>query len=319
MPVKTPFSKHDFVNILSQSMLGTYIHSEPISQGTVQTNFFLQTTQGKFVLRYYENRSKSSVLFEIEVLLFLQTHHFPSPCPLPNTAQEYVGTFKNKPFVLFSFLEGQPLSNPQETHKEQLIQKAAELQNLTLKFKPRYTDHRWNYTPDFCRQIAFDRAWQLNTPAAWDKYNWLEGQLRLLQLPASLPNAICHCDFDFSNTLFQGEQLAALLDFDDANYTYAPFDLVYLVDQWAWRHPEDTMDLQAAANIVTAYNQHRQLSPLEQHHFFDIFKLGILIDCLWFFGRGSGEDFYERRKIDFLNGLGREQFEATLFRSDLPR
>lgn len=319
MTVKSSFTQSDFEQILSQYQLGSLLSAEPIPQGTVQTNFFIFTTQGKLVFRYYENRPKPSVLFEIEVLLFLQAHHFPSPCPMPNTAQEFVGVFKDKPFVLFSFLEGQPLSDPQETHKKQLIQKAAELQSLTLKFKPRCRNHRWNYTPDFCCRVAFEKAQKLNTPAAWEKFIWLEGQLRLLQLPVSLPKAICHCDFHFSNTLFQGEQLAALLDFDDANYTYAPFDLVCLVDQWGWSYPEETMDLGVAANIVATYNQYRQLSPLEQHHFFDIFKLSILIDCLWFFARGSGEDFYERRKIDFLNRLGREQFETALFRNELPK
>jgi homoserine kinase type II len=319
MTIKSSFSQSDFEQILSQYQLGSLLAAEPIPQGNVQTNFFISTTQGKFVFRYYENRPKPSVLFEIEVLLFLQTHHFPSPCPMPNTAQEFVGVFKDKPFVLFSFLEGQPVSNPQETHKKQIVQKAAELQNLTLKFKPRYMDHRWNYTPDFCRQMAFEKAQKLNTSAAWEKFIWLEEQLHLLQFPASLPKAICHCDFHFSNTLFQGEQLAALLDFDDANYTYAPFDLVCLVDQWGWSFPEDTMDIRVAANIVATYNQYRQLSSLEQHHLFDIFKLSILIDCLWFFARGSGEDFYERRKIDFLNRLGREQFETALFRNQLPK
>ncbi|MFO7538774.1 MAG: hypothetical protein R6X32_12080 [Chloroflexota bacterium] len=63
---------------------------------------------------------------------------------MPNIAQEFVGVFKDKPFVLFSFLKGQPLSNPQETHKKQIVQKAAELQSLTLKFKPRYKCDSFN-------------------------------------------------------------------------------------------------------------------------------------------------------------------------------
>ncbi|VAW42796.1 hypothetical protein MNBD_CHLOROFLEXI01-4335 [hydrothermal vent metagenome] len=68
MAVKTRFSQQDFTHILAQYDLGTYTRSEPVSQGTVQTNYFLHTTQGKFVLRYYENRSKESVLFESHLL-----------------------------------------------------------------------------------------------------------------------------------------------------------------------------------------------------------------------------------------------------------
>ena len=70
MAVKTPFSQSDFISILAQYDLGTYIDSEPITSGTVQTNFFIQTTRGKFVFRYYENRSRESVLLDSCILAF---------------------------------------------------------------------------------------------------------------------------------------------------------------------------------------------------------------------------------------------------------
>ena len=57
MAVKTPFSPADFVHILAQYDRGAFTQAEPIQQGTVQTNFFITTTQGKFVFRYYA-RSK---------------------------------------------------------------------------------------------------------------------------------------------------------------------------------------------------------------------------------------------------------------------
>jgi homoserine kinase type II len=71
MAVKTPFTHDDFVSILSQYDLGAYTRSEAVRQGTVQTNFFIQTTQGKFVFRHYENRSEESVLFESDLLAYL--------------------------------------------------------------------------------------------------------------------------------------------------------------------------------------------------------------------------------------------------------
>jgi len=41
--------------------------------------------------------------------------------------------------------------------------------------------------------------------------------------------------------------------------------------------------------------------------------LSILFDCIWYFGRGSAKDFYERRKIEFLNDLGREKYAGAIF------
>jgi Ser/Thr protein kinase RdoA (MazF antagonist) len=128
-----------------------------------------------------------------------------------------------------------------------------------------------------------------------------------------LPKGICHCDFHFSNVLFKGNEFVALLDFDDANYTYLTFDLIGLIEYWAWPHLAERLDLARARAIVKEYARHRPLSPIEQQHMYDVYKLSILIDCVWFFSRGSAQDFREKRKIDALNALGRQRFYAALF------
>jgi len=54
----------------------------------------------------------------------------------------------------------------------------------------------------------------------------------------------------------------------------------------------------------------------EKKYLFDVFKLSILFDCIWFFERGDVEDFFEKRKIDYLNSLGRENFYNEIFDYD---
>jgi Ser/Thr protein kinase RdoA (MazF antagonist) len=113
--------------------------------------------------------------------------------------------------------------------------------------------------------------------------------------------------------LFRGDEFAALIDFDDANWTFLPFDLVGLIESWAWPHDAELLDLAESRRIVAAYSRHRSLDPLEQRHLYDVYKLSILFDCVWFFGRGEGDDFYEKRKIEALAGLGRQRFFDALF------
>jgi homoserine kinase type II len=92
------------------------------------------------------------------------------------------------------------------------------------------------------------------------------------------------------------------------------FDLVGLIESWAWRHDKDkTLNFVKAKNVVTEYMKHRRLKPVEKRHLFDVHKLSILIDCIWFFDRGEIADFYEKRKIDYLDSLGREPFYQKLF------
>ena len=103
--------------------------------------------------------------------------------------------------------------------------------------------------------------------------------------------------------LFRDDLFVALLDFDDANYTYLQFDLVGLIEYWAWPSIDNILDVKKARTVVKEYMQHRSLSLVEQQHLFDVYKLSILFDSVWFFNRGNADDFYEKRKVDALNNL----------------
>jgi len=312
MAVKTHFSALDFGELLSQYNLGTLTNAEPIIQGTVQTNYWIETTLGKYVFRYYENRARESVLFESELLNYLNAHQYPCPAPIPDQCGAVVGTCCGKPFIIFEFIEGYPVECPTKIHQSQLIQQVAALHILTRDYQPHHLAHRLNYDILHCRELAALEAEKIGTQNARAKFAWLDAQLAALDLPEGLPKGICHCDFHFSNVLFQDDRFVGLIDFDDANYTYLVFDLVSLVDSWPWPFQSDRLDLAQARAIVQAYHAHRPLDPLERHHLFDVHKLSILFDCIWYFARGDASDFYEKRKIKYLDDLGREQYANTL-------
>ena len=323
MAVKTVFSKQHFIEILLQYSLGVYRDATPLAQGTVQTNFLLQTTRGTFVFRYYENRSLCSVLFESNLIQYLKDKKYPCPAPLKNNQGKHVGLYNEKPYIIFEFIEGQHVEHPDEDQRKQLIEKVAALQNLTRNYRPRYKNSRWNYSVGLCRELAQKEAKRLHTVQAKEKLAWFENELMNLRLPPSLPKGICHCDFHFSNILFKDGQFQALIDFDDANYTFLTYDLVTLMhpfvptfdwNTWSsFKKDESICDFQQARKTVAEYSMYRPLNHNEKRHLFDVYKLSVLFDCIWYFARGEVADFFERRKIDALNRLGREQFYEALF------
>ena len=313
MTVKTAFTPNDFLAILSQYDLGAYARSEAFQQGTVQTNYFLQTTRGKFVFRYYETRSRESVLFECDLLVHLTKHQYPSPAPAQDTQGRYVGAYRDKPYLILKYLDGQSIEEPNAHQWRQVVQKAAELQKVTHDFRSPYTPYRWNYDSDLCHTLARSEAERINTPGARAKLVWLARELSTLELPPSSAKGVCHCDFHFSNLLFQGDELVALLDFDDANITFLQFDLVGLIEHCAWPHTADLIDAAKARSVVQEYEKHRSLSSLEKRHLYDVYKLSILFDCVWYFERGSAGNFREKNKIEALNDLGRQGFTDEIF------
>jgi homoserine kinase type II len=311
MAVKTAFSHSDLAQILADYDLGALQHAQSLAGGAVQTNYRLQTTRGEYVLKYYETRPLESVRFEANLIDYIRRVDYPCPAVLKNAHGMGVGIYDQKPYVIFEFAAGQPVQPPNRTQREQIIQMAARLQIITRHYRPRWRAYRWNYSPELCLHLAQTAAAKLGTQTAQDKVHWFEQALANLALPRALPKGICHCDYDYSNILFQGDDLVALLDFDDANYTYLTFDLVNLIDNWAWSF-EQPLNLELARQIAQTYHRTRPLSTLEKRHLFDVHQLQILFDGIWFFARGQVEDFYERRKIADLDRLGREGYASAL-------
>lgn len=324
MAVKTKFSKNDFIKILSDYDLGEYKSSKPFTTGAVQTNFLLQTKKGKFVFRYYENRSKNSVLFENELIKHLTDKNYSCPAQFKNKDGKFVSAYKGKPFIIFKFIEGKHLKIPNKKQKNELVKKVAELQNITKNFRPKNTKFRLNYNVENCWKLARKEAGKINTANAKEKLKWFEKELSKLELPKSLPKGVCHCDFHFSNVLFKNNKFNALIDFDDANYTFLVYDLAALINpfvksfEWnTWtkfKKGENVFDFREARKIVVEYTKYRPLTKDEKEHLFDVFKLSIMFDCVWYFERGKAEDFYEKRKINYLNSIGRQEFYKKLFR-----
>lgn len=171
--------------------------------------------------------------------------------------------------------------------------------------------------------MAQEEAKKINSVNSEKKLNWFKKELSQIKLPDSLPKGICHCDFHFSNILFEKGKFNALIDFDDANYTFLIFDLASLINpfipsfEWnTWfkfNKDANVFDFSESKWIVSEYIKYRPLKMIEKRYLFDVFKLTIMLDCLWYFKRGDANDFFEKRKIDHLNNLGREEFYKKIF------
>lgn len=324
MTSKTRLLGIDFEGILSDYNLGRYEQSKRLTSGAVQTSYLLRTSRGKFVLKYYENRPKGSVLFESNLLKYLKGNNYPCPVPCNSDYGKSVGTYNEKPYIIFEFLEGHNIRFPNERQKRQLIRKVAELHKITRGYIPRYKKFRLNYSIEHCSQLARKKAYEVDTVDAIKKVRWLESELSKLILPRSLPKGICHCDLGFSNVLFKNGKFKALIDFDDANYTFLAFDLANwvnpFINSFTWstwsNFAKETPPLEFSKSriLVSIYTKYRQLNHDEKLHFFDLLKLSVLFDCIWYFARGNAADFYEKRKIEYLNSMGRENFYRNLFR-----
>ncbi len=63
--IKTLFSKREIRGILGCYSIGDYISHTYLKGGMVETTVLLTTTKGKYILRYYNQRSQEQVAFEM--------------------------------------------------------------------------------------------------------------------------------------------------------------------------------------------------------------------------------------------------------------
>lgn len=318
------FSRTDLQDIISNYDLGNCVRSKKLQAGSVQTNILIETENGKFVLKYYANeRTKDSVLFEVNLMNYLGKRSFPCPRPFKSRKGEYVGIYDHKTYVLYRFIEGSYLKERDWDQKKQLIEKVALLHNLTRNYRPKYLKDRWNYDRELCLMLAKKEANKIGGANAYRKLEWLKEELSSLILPSSLPKGICHCDFHSSNVLFLDGKFNALVDFDDANRTFLLFDLAALIEpfipsyRWdTWDRfdgHDDVLDYRGAKKTIAEYSKYRVLRSIEKKHLFDVYKLSILLDAVWYFKRGDANEFYEKDKIERLDAVGREAFRNSIF------
>ncbi|MFH1455819.1 MAG: homoserine kinase [archaeon] len=309
MAVKTTFSKEDFNKILSEYDLGEYKKFKPFKLGAVQTNLLLETTRGKFVFRYYENRPEKYALFESNILQYLKKHSYPCPAPIRNKHGRFLGKYKNKPFALFELMEG---VHRKKGDAKLIAQTIGKLHKISIGYKPEYYKVRDTYDPNSCWKNAKLNSRKIKSKSeSENRLRWLKIELQKLKLPNNLPKGLCHCDTHPSNFLYKNNKLTAVLDFDDASYVYLLYDISNMIYFWAWPHKKKLI-FNKAKELLVEYNKHRKLTQIEKEHLYDILKMVVFMSIGWFIH--DNDDYEsEKKKIESLNLIGREEFYNKLF------
>ncbi len=139
---------------------------------------------------------------------------------------------------------------------------------------------------------------------------WLRGELDTVQLPADLPKGVCHRDSNPTNFLYENGEISAVLDFDQAGFTWLLFDVAQMIYWWAWPN-KGNIELNKARDLVTRYELVRKLHNVEREHLFDALKMVHLVGIGWFLSSDSFSN--DKRRVVDLNVLGRDEFYKALF------
>ncbi len=127
MSVYTTVTREQLSRWLKNYSIGPLLGLEGILSGIENTNYFVTTGHGRFVLTLFEKLQPHELPFYLDLMAHLSNHGLPSPKPIANLQNHFLGELNGKPATIVTFLEGQPVMQPSAAHCARVGEVLAEL------------------------------------------------------------------------------------------------------------------------------------------------------------------------------------------------
>ena len=266
--------------------LGTLLSYKGIAEGVENTNFFLHTSAGNFILTLYEKRvNEADLPFFLNLMEHLARRGLACPQPVRNRQGAALGRLCGRPAVIVSFLEGVSVKVPGVDHCAALGQALAALRAAGRDF-------------GMTRQNSLSvGAWRPLFVQAEDQADTVSpglaertrADLAVLEAswPEGLPGGVIHADLFTDNVFFIGDELSGLIDFYFACTDAFAYDLAICLNAWCFS-PDGTFHRDRAAAMIAGYEAVRPLEAAE-------------VEALPVLARGAALRFMLTRLVDWLN------------------
>lgn len=261
MSVFTPVSEADLAQWLRNYSLGELKVSEPIEAGIENTNYFVTTTQGRYVLTLFERLPAEELPFYLQLMAHLARHGIPCPAPIADLSDRYLGVLNGKPAALVTRLPGRSLQDPHPAHCAELGALLARMHLAGRSYSAFLENPRG---PRWWRLAARDVAPFLDDA----KRKLLEAELAFQseQRFPDLPRGPVHADLFRDNTLWEDGRISGVVDFYFAGVDCFLYDVAVCANDWcldgAGLQAERLRAFLGAYNAVRPFTAHEQAAWL---------------------------------------------------------
>jgi len=289
MAIYTKLSENNLKEFFSKYNLGKLLNYKGIQEGIENTNYFIQTDKGKFILTVYEKRVEEKDLpFFMGLMRNLFDANFPSPEPIINKNGNYVTEISGKKAAVVSFLDGSAKKNlnPNDCHKVGV--QAAKLhlitKNLTGKRENKLSVNSWRKiykkVQKDCSRIHLNLTKTIEKNLDEIENNW----------PKNIPSGIIHADLFPDNIFFKGNKLTGVIDFYFSCYDFYVFEIAICLNALCFEgHIENlSFNVTKAKKFIDGYSSIKKLMEVE--------KKSLKILC-----QGAAMRFLLTRVFDYLN------------------
>jgi len=261
MSVYTTVAEAELDQWLRAYPVGTRVTLEPIVKGIENSNFFVTTTRGRYVLTLFERLARQELPFYLELMSHLAQHGIPCPAPIRNVAGSFLSTLNGKPAALVTRLPGASVEAPTTAQCAALGSLLARMHLAGRSFAGTLENPRG---PRWWRVAAREVRPYLNSSQAVR----LDEELRfqsLFRFP-DLPRGPVHADLFRDNALFDEGRLSGVIDFYFAGIDCLLYDCAVCANDWCLVHPRQDLGLDETKTraLLAAYARERPFSALER-------------------------------------------------------
>jgi len=257
MSVYTTVDSAQLEQFLRRYDIGQFERFEPIAAGITNSNYRLDTDQGRYVLTLYEHHSDDELDYILKLQQYLAGRGVACAAPVSDRRGESYSTLNHRPTAIITRLDGAPMQQPVTRHCHDIGTELARLHLAGIDFpgqrpNPRGLD--WIVAARDMLQEVLQTDETVLIDATLVDY-------RRLALEA-LPRGSIHADLFHDNALFDGDALCGIIDFDYACSDSFVLDIAVLLNDWCI-DSAGNLDPTRAAAVIDAYHEIRPLSQLE--------------------------------------------------------
>jgi len=274
MSVFTSVSIQQLQAWLQDYAIGELVELKGISSGITNTNYFVTTTQDKYVLTLFEHNTMDELPYFIDLMSHLSAHGVPCPQPISNQSGVSLHMLNGKPAVLISCLKGRDVEVPGVKHCAEVGAVLAKMHIAGQSFAQ--TAYQQHSNPR-------GAAWRARTAQqVMAHLSQADQQLLTDTLAfqaaldtAQLPKGVIHADLFRDNVLFDGDKIGGLIDFYYACYDVLAYDLAIAVNDWCVQ-ADGTLDTAKLNAMLDAYQAVRPFTQAEHGAWNSMLRIAAL-------------------------------------------
>ena len=258
---------------LAQYALGPLVRHEGIAAGIENTNYFVTTSEGRYVLTLFEKLQPSELPFYLNLMAHLAASDVPCPAPVADNSGAYLGELNGKPAALVSRLTGKDIANPTVRDCSRIGAVMARMHIAGQRYTARMDNPR---AVSWWTAARAEIAPFLNLEDAALLSSEIDAQADTFH--ADLPQGAIHADLFRDNVLFHEGEVAGIIDFYFACTGALAYDVAIAVNDWCLNHDSAACDLNPARTqaLLTAYHAVRPFTPRERAAWPMLLRAGAL-------------------------------------------